>query len=105
MGAPAHQHPPPNLEVLSAQEIAAVRRQLAVEVAMRLSGLQLKPVEELGMPAWVESILRAILTNFRMGYPDGLPAGRDGERIVAREQRRVLRWFDDELTLRQRETA
>ena len=92
-------------EVLSPREIEAVRRQIPAEVAMRLSGVELKPVDELLLPTWVQSILRAVLMNFRMSYPDGLPPGPAGERLVVREQRRALRWFEDELVARQGATT
>lgn len=104
MIAQAHNHAPADPEVLAPDEVDAVRRQIQAEVAMRLSGVDLKPVDELLLPTWVKSILGAVLLNFRMGYPDGLPPGPAGERLVRQEQRRALRWFEDELVARQQET-
>jgi len=88
-------------EALAPDEIEAARRQITAEIAIRLAGVNTKPIQELRLPTWVRGIITAVMTNYRSGYPEGLPPGPDGERVVRQEQRRALRWFDDELALRQ----
>lgn len=87
-----------NPDQVRLDEIARMREQVRAAVAMRMSGGYHRPVEELHLPDWVNSIIATVLLQFRHMHPEGLPPPPDHTEIVLSYQKRAARLFDDEIT-------
>ena len=70
-------------EKVSASEAAIMRRQVCVNLALRMSGAVLSPIDGMHLPRFAKDLIIEMLAAFNEQYPDGLPAPPDDQVIVA----------------------
>lgn len=81
-------------EKVSTAEVPVMRNQICVNLALRMSGMDLAPVEGMHLPRFAKDLIIEMLARFHHQHPDGLPPPPEDQHIVAGYIRMMGKAFD-----------